>query len=207
VNTFSRYMITVIVASIVAAVVTVFVMGGSQGRGATAILKRGVEGEAVRHLPLVTESMDPVLGIPARVNRPNNRFLKPFSPTWAGSVVRYTGPPFSRNAQKIIWIPDLVDGKHLLRWQTTDNGSPGLQGIFLGNELELLDNNLYDFGVGALFVKVRSRAANVTGYALLETIIGETKPRSLGIHSRWRRMPNGIERQLPSISMVSPPMH
>ncbi|HNC82024.1 MAG TPA: hypothetical protein PK999_03200 [Nitrospira sp.] len=206
-NTFSRYMITVIVASIVAAVVTVFVMGGSQGRGATAILKRGVEGEAVRHLPLVTESMDPVLGIPARVNRPNNRFLKPFSPTWAGSVVRYTGPPFSRNAQKIIWIPDLVDGKHLLRWQTTDNGSPGLQGIFLGNELELLDNNLYDFGVGALFVKVRSRAANVTGYALLETIIGETKPRSLGIHSRWRRMPNGIERQLPSISMVSPPMH
>lgn len=200
-------MITVIVASIVAAVVTVFVMGGSQGRGATAILKRGVEGEAVRHLPLVTESMDPVLGIPARVNRPNNRFLKPFSPTWAGSVVRYTGPPFSRNAQKIIWIPDLVDGKHLLRWQTTDNGSPGLQGIFLGNELELLDNNLYDFGVGALFVKVRSRAANVTGYALLETIIGETKPRSLGIHSRWRRMPNGIERQLPSISMVSPPMH
>ena len=91
-NTFSRYMITVIVASIVAAVVTVFVMGGSQGRGATAILKRGVEGEAVRHLPLVTESMDPVLGIPARVNRPNNRFLKPFSPTWAGSVVRYTGP-------------------------------------------------------------------------------------------------------------------
>lgn len=166
--TVGRVMLPVIVVSAITAVLTLYGIESARRDGV------GKEGEA-RGLPLVTESVDPVLGIPVRVHRPHNAFLKPFSPTWSGTVVRYTGQLFSRNAQEIIWIPELVDGKYLLRWQTTEKGSPGLQGIFLGNELELLDNNLYDFGVGALFVKVHSRVAGVTGYALLETIIGETE--------------------------------
>jgi len=162
------------IAGAATAAATVFVIDSNRD-GSDARREREAREDAVLSLPVVTESIDPVLGIPARVNRPNNAFLRPFSPSWRGTVVRYNGQIFSPNAQELIWIPALVDGKHLLRWQTTDKGSPGLQGIFPGNELELLDNNLYDFGVGALFVKVRSRAVDVTGYTLLETIIGETE--------------------------------
>lgn len=165
----NRYPISSTIAiSAVTAVATVFLLG---------IFRDGVptKEETGHSLPVVTESVEPTLGIPARVNRPNNAFLKPFAPAWAGTVVRYKGQIFSRNQPEMIWIPEVVDGKYLLRWQTTDKGSPGLQGIFPGNELELLDNNLYDFGVGTLFVKVRSLTAGVTGYSLLETIIGETE--------------------------------
>jgi hypothetical protein len=163
-----------VIAAAATAAVTVFVMDSNRDGGEAR--NNGAQREAAAlSLPVVTESIDPVLGIPARGNRPNNAFLRPSSPSWRATVVRYNGQIFSRNAQEVMWIPDLVDGKHLLRWQTTDKGSPGLQGIFPGNELELLDNNLYNFCVGALFVKVHSRAVDVTGYTLLETINSETE--------------------------------
>ncbi len=131
---------------------------------------------AVPSLPHVTHGIDPYLQIPAVVHHPNAAFVKPYHALRKGLKVRYLGNLFSREQPELIWVPAEEDGKLLLKWQTSQNGGSGLQGIFPGNVLELLDDHLYDFGVGTLFVKVRSEAANCTGYALLETILGETEP-------------------------------
>src|SRR5262249_48238849 len=130
----------------------------------------------LRSVGFSTRSSDvaPYLGIPAEVVRPNVHMLAPYSADRAGLRVRYLRNIFSTNQPDLAWTPLLRSGKSLLRWQAYD-GTSGLQEIFPGNELVLLDNEIYDFGVGTLFVKVRLRKV-ASAFILLETLIGETEP-------------------------------
>jgi hypothetical protein len=130
---------------------------------------------ATEHMLTVTHETDRYLGIPAVVRHPNNTTQYPYFALREGLKVRYLKNIFSTNQPDLLWIPEESDGKTLLRWQTAKVGSAGLYGIFPGNILTLLDNELYDFGVGTRFVKVRLEEPELVGYTLLETIIGETE--------------------------------
>ncbi len=134
------------------------------------------EPEQVPTLPLVTLDKNNSLGIPAYVEHLNHHLLRPYMADRKGLEVIYTKHLFAKNQTAMIYIPKLVNHKYLLIWQTSSHGRPGLVGIYPSNKLILLDNKLYDFGVGVLFVKVYSETANATGYTLLSTIIGETTP-------------------------------
>lgn len=118
----------------------------------------------------------PYLDVPAVVERPNSVFVKPYSAKRAGLKVKYAKNRFSSNQPELIYVPEIEakTGRVLLRWQTSENGKPGLLGLFDGNIIEIVDDKLYDFGVGSLFVKVK-REDGVEGYAQFETIFGETE--------------------------------
>jgi hypothetical protein len=134
-------------------------------------------GSKITSLPIQTFDVDPYLGIPAVVEHPNNKFLQPYFAIRKGLRVKYINNIFSTNMPDLIWVPEVTSqGKVLLRWQTSEKNSPGLVGIFPGQILQVVDDKLYDFGVGTLFVKVYSESYKATGYTLLETIIGETEP-------------------------------
>lgn len=128
---------------------------------------------AIDVLPTVTNGIDPILGIPAVVHRPNNSFLQPYSPTWKGLTVKYVGDIFKGRNQDMLYSPAILDGRVLLPWQTSVDGAPGLYGIYPGNTLTFLDNNLYDLGLGLLFGKVSHDAVNLEGYVPLNVLLGE----------------------------------
>lgn len=123
----------------------------------------------------------PYLEVPAVVEAPNARFVKPYLAQRKGVKVRYAGNLFSKMQPDFVWVPEIeASGRVLLRWMTSENGKPGLLGIFPGNVLEITDDRLFDFGVGTLFVKVR-HPSGIEGYTLLETIIGDTEPADDGL--------------------------
>jgi D-glucuronyl C5-epimerase C-terminus len=127
-------------------------------------------------LPTITNNIDPTLGIPAVVKRPNNIALKPYVADQAGLQVRYEADIIRTLNGDMLYSPKLVGDRIFLPWQTSDNGAPGLFGIFPGNVITLLDNPLYDLGVGTLMVKARLDHNGLEGFIPLSTIIGDTVP-------------------------------
>lgn len=128
-----------------------------------------------QHLLFPDEKTDiaPYLGIPALVTRPNGHMLHPYFAQRTGLRAKYLKNIFSINQPELAWIPYVQDGKHLLRWQTYDDKTKsGIVGIYPNEDIEFVDNDLYDFGVGTLFVKVRLPDQKI-GFVLLETVIGE----------------------------------
>ncbi|WFU35756.1 D-glucuronyl C5-epimerase family protein [Bradyrhizobium brasilense] len=139
----------------------------------TAIFIIGGAAKAEPMQSTTTES-SPYLGIPALVEHKNAQFLRPYFAMRAGLRVRYVKNIFSTYQPDMMWFPSIENGRQILAWQTFD-GSAGLYGVFPGSELELVDDTLYDFGVGALFVKVKSKDKPEC-YLPLETLVGETEP-------------------------------
>lgn len=120
-------------------------------------------------------AMAPYLDIPAVVIRPNAAALRPYFALRKGLTVRYTGNRFSTAQTELTWIPALENGRQRLLWSTYEPGKGGVFGLFPGNIVTLLEDVLYDFDVGTVFVKVQ-REGLPPGYMLLERLIGETEP-------------------------------
>ncbi|KAA5926346.1 hypothetical protein F1536_12395 [Achromobacter xylosoxidans] len=135
-------------------------------------------------LPAVTIGADNELGIPAVVDHPNNKFLRPFYADRAGIRVTYEKQIFSLQQPAMMYVPADIEGRTMLPWRTSENGKPGLYGLYPGNTLVLLDNKLYDLGVGTLFIKVRNESAKgLIGFVPADIVIGETKPAD---NALWR---------------------
>jgi hypothetical protein len=128
------------------------------------------------HLPTTTYDVDPVLGIPAVVVRPNNAFLRPYLADRKGLKVSYVGDSLMSLNPDMLYSPAIREGRTFLPWQTSDEGAPGLYGVFPGNQLTILDDALYDFGVGLLMVRARLDAQELEGFLPLATVICETMP-------------------------------
>jgi hypothetical protein len=129
-------------------------------------------GVPASRLPTLSSSVDPLLGIPAEIHRPNNAKSTPYSPTWAGLRLRYEGDVFRARNPSMVYVPLQDNGRVLLPWQTSEQGKPGLLGLFPGNVLTLVDDRLYDLGVGTLMVKVRAEGRSSGGYVPLGHILG-----------------------------------
>lgn len=123
---------------------------------------------------------DNYLQVPALITFPNKEFARPFEAKWKGLRVRYTGNIFSVNQPDLIYKEQISKNRYLLPWQTSENGGPGLGGIFEGNILQFVDNEIYDLSVGALFARVRNESTGFEGFVSLETIFGECEP-----YDRW----------------------
>lgn len=130
-----------------------------------------------RHsLETTTYDIDPVLGIPAVVKRPNNIALGAYQADRAGMRVRYEADIFKGLNRDLFYAPLRVGEKLFLPWQTSENGAPGLFGVYPGNTLTVLDDALYDLGVGTLMVKARLDHNRLEGFVPLSTIVGESVP-------------------------------
>ncbi|MCP4559928.1 MAG: hypothetical protein GY837_05320 [Bosea sp.] len=117
----------------------------------------------------------PYIDIPAVVVRPNAAALRPYFALRKGLTVRYLGNRFSTAQPELIWVPANENGRDRLIWQSFIPEKGGLLGIYVGDVITLLDDVLYDFDVGTLFVKAQ-KPGFPPGYMLLETLIGETEP-------------------------------
>ena len=139
------------------------------------------------------------LGIPVLVMRAPGYSTQPYVRLQKGVRVRYLKNIFSSNQPDLIYIPGVIGDRVRLRWQTMGRLDDGT-GLWSVGDMEILDDRLYDFGVGPLFVKVRRiddgvakqfetlkenpaypHLANldpkqVVGYVTLETIIGDCAP-------------------------------
>jgi hypothetical protein len=74
-------------------------------------------------------------------------------------------------------LADIEGGRTMLPWQISEQGKPGLYGLYPGNMLTLLDDKLYDFGIGTLFIKIKNKSAEGrVGFVPADIIIGETRP-------------------------------
>jgi hypothetical protein len=143
----------------------------------TAAEPRGSSVESGTDLPsptlhTVTTSVDPELGIPAQVHRPNNAKLAPYSPSWKDLRLRYEGDVFRGRNPPMMYVPLHDNGRVLLPWQTSEKGKPGLLGLFPGNEVTIIDDRLYDLGVGTLMVKVRAEGRTSAAYVPLGLVLG-----------------------------------
>ncbi|MCG2643574.1 MULTISPECIES: D-glucuronyl C5-epimerase family protein [Bradyrhizobium] len=151
---------------------------GLFGLAVAAIAIAGVLRFTPRFIPPLNAAtatgLSSYLGIPAVVEHKNAGFFQPYSALRAGVRLRYVRNIFSTNQPDMMWFPADIGGRQILSWQTFD-GADGLWGIFPGQEVQLVDDVLYDFGVGAPFVKIR-RAGKPDGYLTLETVLGETEP-------------------------------
>lgn len=134
-------------------------------------------GHALR-LPAATgpqRVLAPYIDIPAVVVRPNAAALRPYFALRKGLTVRYLGNRFSPAQPELMWVPASENGRDRLIWQSFIPEKGGLLGIYVGDVITLLDDILYDFDVGTLFVKAQ-KPGFPPGYMLLETLIGETEP-------------------------------
>lgn len=137
-----------------------------------------MEAKSGSHSLFTENDIPPYLGIPALVARPNGHTLHPYFAQRTGLHAKYLKNIFSTNQPELAWIPYVQDGKYLLRWQTYDDQTKsGLVGIYPNEEIEFVDDSLYDFGVGTLFVKVRLPDKKI-GFVLLETVAGEMEANS-----------------------------
>lgn len=154
------------------------------GAAITYCVIRPATNQEVPNLPTVTMGSNNPLGIPAVIDLPNNKFLRPFYADRAGLKVIYEKHIFSLQQPAMMYAPADIEGRIMLPWRTSENGKPGLYGLFAGTILTLLDNKIYDFGVGTLFLKVRNESAQgLIGFVPMDIIIGETKPANDGL---WR---------------------
>lgn len=126
-------------------------------------------------LPEVTTHDDNFYDVPMLVRRVNNDLLRPYYAEREGLRVRYTLPTLSNFQPDMMYIPMDREGRVMLPWQTSNEGGPGLWGIFPGNELILLDNYIYDFGVGAYYVRVHNLTTDIEGFMTLEALLAETE--------------------------------
>lgn len=126
----------------------------------------------------LSNKVDGYLQIPTVVRRVNAHLLKPYTRLQKGLRVRYRGNMFSPEQPDLVWVPEVTKDRYKLRWETLGKKIPGagLVGVFPGNVLRILDDDLYDFGVGTLFVRVYHEASRKTGFTLYETIIGDCDP-------------------------------
>ena len=87
---------------------------------------------------------DEILGVPARVKRPNARFNRSYCADRAGILVRYRGNAFSVQQTDCLWYDSnpLTSGAPLLLRQH--------QELSPGDVLTVLEDELYDLGVGTL---------------------------------------------------------
>ena len=125
-------------------------------------------------LPTVTTHVDPILGIPAVVKRPNNIALTPYIADRVGLRLRYETDIIKSLNGDILYSPKLVGNRIFLPWQTSEKGGPGLFGIYPGNTLTILDDAIYDLAVGTLMVKAKLDHNGLEGFVPLSTIIGDT---------------------------------
>lgn len=174
-NVQSRFVLPLVF--IAALVLFVSLVGLTRGDGTEpASSPMAGQSREATSMPLVTRGKDAVYGVPMVVRHPNNVALAPYSAKRKNMKVRYVKPLFSNYQPDLFYIPDQIAGKTLFRWQTSKNGGPGLEGVYPGNILTLLDNEIYDFGVSARFVKVRNETTGHVGYVTVELLIGETEP-------------------------------
>jgi hypothetical protein len=64
----------------------------------------------------------PYIDIPAVVDRPNGRTLRPYFAMRAGLSVRYLANIFSTNEPELLWVPAVENGMERLTWQTFQPG-------------------------------------------------------------------------------------
>ena len=135
-------------------------------------------GDAGAAFAETSAEIDPYLRIPAVVQRPNAHLVKPYKRMQKGLRLTYRGNRFSANQPDLIWVPEVTRDRYKLRWETLGKKveGAGLAGVFPGNVLRILDDELYDFGVGTLFVRVLNETSGKSGYTLYETIIGDCDP-------------------------------
>jgi D-glucuronyl C5-epimerase C-terminus len=138
----------------------------------TASATATTSAHAAGALPTVTTSIVPELGIPAEIHRPNDARIASYSPRWAGLRLRYEGDVFRPRNPPMVYVPLHDNGRVLLPWQTSEKGKPGLLGLFPGNVLTVIDDRLYDLGVGTLMVKVRAEDRASAGYVPLALVLG-----------------------------------
>ena len=123
-------------------------------------------GDAGAAFAETSAEIDPYLRIPAVVQRPNAHLVKPYKRMQKGLRLTYRGNRFSANQPDLIWVPEVTRDRYKLRWETLGKKveGAGLAGVFPGNVLRILDDELYDFGVGTLFVRVlnETSASRVT---------------------------------------------
>ncbi|KCB47964.1 D-glucuronyl C5-epimerase family protein [Bordetella hinzii] len=156
-------------------------------------------------LPAVTMGANNELGIPAVVDHPNNKFLRPFYAERAGLRVTYEKQIFSPQQPAMMYVPADIEGRTMLPWRTSENGKPGLYGLYPGNTLVLLDNKLYDLGVGTLFIKVRNESAKgLTGFVPADIVIGETAPAD---DTLWRARDVARLKDLSVVSIDGVPLY
>lgn len=150
--------------------------GIEHARESAGLLEPGAPGKG--GMPTITTDIDPVLGIPAVIQRPNAHLLKPYIRLQSDLRLKYVRNRFSKNQPDLVWVPDTSQGRVRLTWQSYghEGRRDGLKMILPGDTLVILDNELYDFGVGTLFVKVRNERTELTGFTLLETVIGDCDP-------------------------------
>lgn len=115
---------------------------------------------------------DEILGVPARVKRPNARFNRPYCADRAGIQVTYRGNAFSVQQTDCLWYDSnpLTSNAPLLLRQH--------QELSPGDVLTVLEDELYDLGVGTLMVRVRHESSRREGFITLETLVGETTVQS-----------------------------
>ncbi|WP_421790296.1 D-glucuronyl C5-epimerase family protein [Hyphobacterium sp.] len=126
-------------------------------------------------LPEITTHDDSFYDVPMLVRRVNNDLIRPYYAEREGLRVRYTTPTLSSFQPDMMYIPMDREGRVMLPWQTSNEGGPGLWGIFPGNELVLLDNYIYDFGVNAYYVRIHNLTNDLEGFMPLETLLAETE--------------------------------
>lgn len=136
------------------------------------------EASVLLPFPQYSAGVDAYLRIPAVVKRVNAALLRPYQRLQRGVRVVYRKNLFSTAQPDLIWVPEMTSDRFKLRWETygrkVDNA--GLVGVFPGNILRIIDDTLYDFGVGTLFVHVENETSGKRGYTLYETIIGDCDP-------------------------------
>jgi hypothetical protein len=93
------------------------------------------------------------LQIPTLVTRVPGYDTKPYIRLQKGLQVRYLKNIFSSNQPDLMYIPGVLGDRVRLRWQTMGKLGDG-SGVWSTGDMEILDDRLYDFGVGTLFVKV-----------------------------------------------------
>ena len=113
--------------------------------------------------------IDAGVGIPAAVCRPNRRFSGCYRADRRGLQVRYVGNLFSSEQPDVLWLAgtSTAEEPHMITAGTV---------LTPGDRLQILDDDLYDFAVGARFVRVMHQNSTARGYITLETLLGETIP-------------------------------
>ncbi|MFC1610911.1 D-glucuronyl C5-epimerase family protein [Myxococcota bacterium] len=114
----------------------------------------------------------PYLDVPAVVRRPNGP-PSIYSPRRTGLRVTYTGNRFSVSAKDVLFVAMRRDDGDA--WAINHVAE-----LTSGDELELLSDELLDYGVSTLFVEAKKTATDQRGLLAYETLIGEMRPVELG---------------------------
>lgn len=112
--------------------------------------------------------IDPLLGVPARVKRPNKDKVTPYLADRAGLQVSYRPSLYLDEQPTSIWWDQIgVDGAPLLLRNR--------DALNTGECLTVVDDELHDIGVGTPLVLVEREATGQQGYITLDSLLTKMK--------------------------------